>query len=346
MKRFAIKLFCTLGVALCCFQAEAQTLNEAKKLYEEEKYAEAKPAFEKFWKQSPSNSSYNLWYGVCCLKTGDLEAAEKPLSFAVKRRQIEAFRYMGDLCFLTYRMEEAVDMYEQYIGWLEKKKRDTAYAEERLDLMEDALRMMRACRFSSQLDFTIEEKGSVNLEEKPEYVPLDTTGWKVTCSDTVFNGYNYNGAAWLLYDGLMHYEDPWMGEWDEEVYFEPAQTLGASIVTVTFDMKTPQTVAGFKVKQPERNESGDKNYLLSSLMIEFSTDNYTWTKATYAEGSATIGNTPAEETFIRVPEDLRTPVRYIRVTMSSRQVSDISGSEIFSLRLGKFIPLKELTLSE
>jgi len=192
----------------------------------------------------------------------------------------------------------------------------------------------------------IEEKGSVNLEEKPEYVPLDTTGWKVTCSDTVFNGYNYNGAAWLLYDGLMHYEDPWMGEWDEEVYFEPAQTLGASIVTVTFDMKTPQTVAGFKVKQPERNESGDKNYLLSSLMIEFSTDNYTWTKATYAEGSATIGNTPAEETFIRVPEDLRTPVRYIRVTMSSRQVSDISGSEIFSLRLGKFIPLKELTLSE
>ena len=195
-------------------------------------------------------------------------------------------------------------------------------------------------------DFTIEEKGSVNLEEKPEYVPLDTTGWKVTCSDTVFNGYNYNGAAWLLYDGLMHYEDPWMGEWDEEVYFEPAQTLGASIVTVTFDMKTPQTVAGFKVKQPERNESGDKNYLLSSLMIEFSTDNYTWTKATYAEGSATIGNTPAEETFIRVPEDLRTPVRYIRVTMSSRQVSDISGSEIFSLRLGKFIPLKELTLSE
>ena len=88
MKRFVIKLFCTLGVALCCFQAGAQTLNEAKKLYEEEKYAEAKPAFEKFWKQSPSNSSYNLWYGVCCLKTGDLEAAEKPLSFAVKRRQI------------------------------------------------------------------------------------------------------------------------------------------------------------------------------------------------------------------------------------------------------------------
>ena len=38
MKRFAIKLFCTLGVALCCFQAGAQTLNEAKKLYEEEKY--------------------------------------------------------------------------------------------------------------------------------------------------------------------------------------------------------------------------------------------------------------------------------------------------------------------
>lgn len=142
MKLFAIKLFCTLGMSLCWLQSGAQTLNEAKQLYEEEKYAEAKPAFEKFVKQSPSNSSYNLWYGVCCLKTGDLEAAEKPLAFAVKRKQIEAFRYRGDLCFLTYRMEEAVDMYEQYLEWLEKKKRDTAYAEQRLDLMEDALRMM------------------------------------------------------------------------------------------------------------------------------------------------------------------------------------------------------------
>ena len=79
-------------------------------------------------------------------------------------------------------------------------------------------------------------------------------------------------------------------------------------------------------------------------MIELSADSYSWTKATYTDGSATIGNSPAEETFISIPQELRTPVRYIRVTMSSRQVSDISGSAIFSLRLGKFIPLEQLTI--
>ena len=193
-------------------------------------------------------------------------------------------------------------------------------------------------------DLTIVEKSTTNLDNKPQYVALDTTGWEVTCSDETRNGYSSNGAAWLLYDGLRHFEDPWMGGWDEEVYFEPAQTLGASIVTVTFDMKEPQTVAGFKVRQPERNESGDTDYLLSSLMIELSADSYSWTKATYTDGSATIGNSPAEETFISIPQELRTPVRYIRVTMSSRQVSDISGSAIFSLRLGKFIPLEQLTI--
>lgn len=193
-------------------------------------------------------------------------------------------------------------------------------------------------------DFTIEEKGSSNLDEEPEYAKLDTAGWKVTCSDTTFNGYKYNGAAWLLYDGPRTVEDPWMGPYEEEVYFEPAQTLGASIVTVTFDMQKAQTVAGFKVGQPSRNESGDTDYLLSSLMIEFSADGYSWTKATYTDGSATIGNSPGEETFISVPQELRTPARYIRVTMSSRQVSDISGSAIFSLRLGKFIPLEQLTI--
>ena len=178
------------------------------------------------------------------------------------------------------------------------------------------------------------------------FAALDTTGWKVTCSDTLFNGYAANGAAWLLYDALRIVEDPWFGTYEEEVYFEPSQSIGASVVTVTFDMKTPQTVAGFKVGQPSRAESGDEKFLLPSLTIEFSKDGVSWTNATYADGSAAIGNSPGEETFISVPQDLRAPVRYIRLSMSSQLVGTISGSSVYCLRLGKFIPLKELTLSE
>lgn len=195
-------------------------------------------------------------------------------------------------------------------------------------------------------DFSITEKGAENLDAKPVFAALDTTGWKVTCSDTLFNGYAANGAAWLLYDALRIVEDPWFGTYEEEVYFEPSQSIGASVVTVTFDMKTPQTVAGFKVGQPSRAESGDEKFLLPSLTIEFSKDGVSWTNATYADGSAAIGNSPGEETFISVPQDLRAPVRYIRLSMSSQLVGTISGSSVYCLRLGKFIPLKELTLSE
>ena len=190
----------------------------------------------------------------------------------------------------------------------------------------------------------IKEMGSVNLESEPHYVPLDTTGWEVTCSDTTHNGYKESGAAMLLFDGPRLVDGV-----EKEVYFEPAQTIGASMVTVTFDMAPDKddelkTVAGFKVGQPSRNELGDTEYLLSSLKIEFSTDGYNWTEATHTEGSATIGNCPGEETFISVPKELQTPVRFVRISMSNRNVGIASGQGLYTLRLGKFIPLEELTL--
>jgi thioredoxin-like negative regulator of GroEL len=76
MRRLVKKLLCGVGFALLCNQMGAQSLDQAKKLYNEGEYAEAKPAFEKLVKQSPGNASYNLWYGVCCYETGDLKAAE------------------------------------------------------------------------------------------------------------------------------------------------------------------------------------------------------------------------------------------------------------------------------
>ncbi len=188
-------------------------------------------------------------------------------------------------------------------------------------------------------DLTLEEKESSNLLAKPVYTPLDTTGWEVTCSDTVYNGYKNNGAANLLFDGPRHFVDDYYGyEYDAEVYFEPAETVGASIVTVTFDMKTPRRVEGFKVGQPTRNQKGDTDYLLLNMKIEFSVDGYTWTDANHTDGSVSIGNTPGEETYLLVPEEMRIPVRYIRLRMSNRPIGTISSLTKYCLRLGKFIP--------
>ena len=158
MRRLVKKLLCGVGFALLCNQMGAQSLDQAKKLYNEGEYAEAKPAFEKLVKQSPGNASYNLWYGVCCYETGDLKAAEKYLSSAVKRRVIEAYRYMGELYYRTYRFAEAVEMYDDYIDLQTKKKRDTEAAEARQEVIEGAQRMMEKVEAVQVIDSMVVDK--------------------------------------------------------------------------------------------------------------------------------------------------------------------------------------------
>lgn len=194
---------------------------------------------------------------------------------------------------------------------------------------------------AKKLTLEIEEKGNNNMDAKPQFIPLDTVGWKMTCSDTLFNGYKTNGVANLLFDGTRHFVEEYWGqiyEWDEEVYFGPAETIGAKIITVTYDMKTARVVEGFKAGQPTRDEEGDTDYLLENLVVEFSTDGYTYTPCNYLDGNVTIGNTPGEESYLLVPEEMRKPVRYIRLRMTNRPIGTISNLTKYSLRLGKFIP--------
>lgn len=142
MSRLSKKLFYTIGIALISCGLQAQSLDQAKKLYNDGQYAEAKPAFEKLVKQAPSNSSYNHWYGVCCFETGDLPGAEKHLKVAVKRKFQDAYRYLADVYYQTYRFDEAAEMLEEYIDLLTKKKQDTQAFDNLLSQAENAHRMM------------------------------------------------------------------------------------------------------------------------------------------------------------------------------------------------------------
>lgn len=172
-----------------------------------------------------------------------------------------------------------------------------------------------------------------NMALMPDYTPLDTEGWEIECSDTTFNGYKTNGAGWLLDD-------------DPTTYFVPGQTLGISVIEVGIDMKEAHTIHGFKVSQPLRATTSGQEveaelaYLVSSIEIEVSEDNYTWTPATYDEGSITIGNAIGEVTFIEIPEALQSRnIRYIRYKMVNRHTSDISGgTPLYSLRLADVVP--------
>ena len=149
------RLIVFAGIAL---GANAQSLDQAKKLYNDGYYEEAKPAFERLVTQSPNNSSYNLWYGVCCYETGDLDTAEKHLLVANKRKAAESYRYLALLYTDTYRFDEAVPMWEDYIALLAKKKTDTEPYEALLEETERMLRMRNNTELVQIIDSMVVDK--------------------------------------------------------------------------------------------------------------------------------------------------------------------------------------------
>ena len=121
----------------------AQSLNQAKKMFENGEFEQAKPVFKRLVKQAPSNASYNYWYGACCYETNELEEALPYLEKSAKRNYIGAFRYLGKAYKDMYRYDEAVANYEEHIEWLEKKRRDSSEAEAELDELRVAARMIK-----------------------------------------------------------------------------------------------------------------------------------------------------------------------------------------------------------
>ena len=220
------KLFYTIGITLLCGGLHAQSLAEAKKLYNEGKYAEAKPAFEKLVKQAPSNSSYNHWYGVCCYETGDLTGAEKHLKVAVKRKVQEAYRYMSEVYYKTYRFDEAGEMLEEYINLLAKKKQDPQSFETKLDLANNAQRMMEKVEDVQIIDSLVVDKDdflsayilseeSGTLDSYKDFFqtnePVSSTVYKNQKGDKIYYAHSTDGDRYCLFTQSML-----MDEWGDE----------------------------------------------------------------------------------------------------------------------------------
>lgn len=121
----------------------AQTLAEARKLYDAGRYAEAKPVFERYVKQVPSNGNYNLWYGVCCLQTGDADAAVKPLETAVRKRVPSGQLWLGQAYDRVYRYEDAIKTFEDYTADLKRRRRSTQEADSLMETFRSHLRMLK-----------------------------------------------------------------------------------------------------------------------------------------------------------------------------------------------------------
>ncbi|MDR1525138.1 MAG: tetratricopeptide repeat protein [Tannerella sp.] len=158
MRQKLVKIFIAFLFLSISFPGYAQSLDQAKILYNEGNYEEAKPVFEKLVRQSPNNSSYNQWYGVCCYETGDLENAEKYLLVANKRNVMDSYRYLARLYMDRYRFDKAIEMWEGYIELQQKKKEDINESEIKLEQARNLYRMQEKTEDIQVIDSIIVSK--------------------------------------------------------------------------------------------------------------------------------------------------------------------------------------------
>ncbi|MDR0427073.1 MAG: tetratricopeptide repeat protein, partial [Dysgonamonadaceae bacterium] len=149
---FCFFLFVTPGFA--------QSLDDAKALYEEGKYAESLPVFERIIQSSPKNVSYNQWYGTCLLETGAIEKARPYLEYASERKMTEAFRSLGKLYYLSYNFEESAASYRRYKEALMKAKKlpEAEAVDFFIHRSEKASRMLSRCENIQIIDSIVADK--------------------------------------------------------------------------------------------------------------------------------------------------------------------------------------------
>lgn len=136
----------------------AQTLAQAKAFYEKGEYAKAKPIFKKFATSQPANGNYSLWYGVCCLKTNEPDVALKYLENAVKKRIPSGQLYLGQNYHALYRFEDAIEVYNEYIADLTRRKRPTQEAEELLKKSKAGMRLLKGVEEVCIIDSIVADK--------------------------------------------------------------------------------------------------------------------------------------------------------------------------------------------
>lgn len=227
-KYILLFLVCCLGGTLC-----AQTLTQAKQLFNAGKYEEAKPAFRKLVKQNPNNANYNYWYGACCYETGAKAESESYLKKASSRKVINAFRYLAELQADQYRFDEATENMEEYIAMRKKKKEDTEEAEKRLEFIKQGSRMLKGTEQVTFIDsFVVDKNAFLNaykigresgmIEPYNSYFNTEEQPGSILYQTELGNKIYY---AKPLKDTLALYsQDKLAGNWGEAI---PLQGLNA-----------------------------------------------------------------------------------------------------------------------
>jgi len=103
--------------------ASAAPIDDAKKLFFDEKYDEALPKLEKLAKRSPRDGNVNFYLGATLRALGRDADAVAPLKKAEERGVADASRMLAEMALADYRVDDADGHLSKWSAVLKKKKK-------------------------------------------------------------------------------------------------------------------------------------------------------------------------------------------------------------------------------
>ena len=147
----------TLFACMLAVGASAQSRAVMRKMFNDGKFEEAKPIFEKLLKANPKNSEYSYWYAACCLETGDTTDVRGLLEFAISRKIVNAHRYLGDYYFGKNNYPSAAECYEEFLDLATDDSLATVF-QNKLNVANQLARMVKNCYKVCVVDSVVVDK--------------------------------------------------------------------------------------------------------------------------------------------------------------------------------------------
>ena len=156
----------------------AQSRDAMKKMFDEGRFEESKPLFEKLLAKNPKNSEYNYWYAACCLETGDTVDVEEMLEFAASRNITKAYWYLG----YWYSLQQDYSLASENYGFFIDETKDDSLrnvAQQRMNICDRLNRMVRNSEIVCFVDsFVVDKEDFLSV-----YTMGSDVGRVASCAD-------------------------------------------------------------------------------------------------------------------------------------------------------------------
>lgn len=159
------------------YSSEEDLKKGARKLFDNEQYAEAYPLYSQLLSVYPKDPNYNYRFGICMLYTG--ENKEKPISYleyASKQPDVEkdVFFFLGKAYHINYRFDDAIQAYNRF------KNEASAFQQKKFQV-ENQINMCRNGKtlLKNITDLQVLEKKQVSDNEFFRSYDLSAIGGKL-----------------------------------------------------------------------------------------------------------------------------------------------------------------------